>query len=809
MDTLRQDIAYALRTLRRSPGFALVAIVTLALGIGANSAIFSVVNSVLLRPLPYAEPERLVMVWGTYPNFGQTSTSLPDFRDFQAQSTTFEHLTALTSTSSNLSIAGGEPERVGRVIATANFFQTLGVRPHAGRFFLPEDEQGTGTAVSAAQPVAVISHRLWQSRLGGSPNVVGREIFLHGRPFTVVGVAPAGFRFGEEADVWTPLNLAATNGRRSEFLDVVGRTRPGVALEQVRTEMRTINRRLAEQYPETNSTIGVEVTSLHEEVVGTLRPALLALMGAVGLVLLIACANVANLMLTRAAAREREMAIRAALGAGRGRIVRQLLTESVVVALLGAAMGLLLATAGIEALRSARAELIPRFAEVRMDPWVLAFTVGLAVVTGLLFGLAPAVQLKRRALSGALRSGGRGMAGASGARRLRSALVLSEVALALMLLVGAGLLIRSFNRLQQVDVGFDPKGVLTAQVALPAAQYAEEAQQRAFFERLLEGLSSAPGVQSAALVSNVPLSGSAGYWSFEIEGVPDPAPGSIVDTQPFTATPEYFGTMRIPLLAGRMFSSQDHAEAPPVAIINREMARRYWEDRSPIGARITYGNPADTATQWMTIVGVVGDTRVTGLTDGPYPQTYVPAAQTGASSMVVALRTSGDPTRLAGTVRRVVSELDPTLPVFEVKTMEQWLSQMIAQPRVGTTLLGVFAAIALILAAVGIYGLISYTVAQRTAEIGVRMALGAQPRDVLRLMVQQGMKPALAGIAVGIVGAWAATRLIQSLLFGVSPTDPLTFLAVVLFLAATALLAAYLPARRATRVDPMIALRAE
>ena len=809
MDTIRQDIAYAVRTLLRSPGFALVAIITLALGIGANSAIFSVVNSVLLRPLPYANPDRLVMIWGTYPDFGRTSTSLPDFRDFRVQSTVFQEMAAFNATNSNLSLGGGEPERVGRVVATANFFQTLGARPALGRFFLPEDERGTGESSAAAQPVAVVSHGLWQGRLGGTPDVLGKQITLHGRQFTVVGVAPEGFRFGEAADVWTPLNLDATIGRRSEFLEVVGRIKPGVPLEQVRTEMQTINRRLAEQFPETNDMIGVEVTGLHEQVVGDFRPALLALMGAVGLVLLIACANVANLMLTRAAAREREMAIRAALGAGKGRIVRQLLTESLVVALIGAALGLLLAIAAIAALRSAGPELIPRFAEVQIDPRVLTFTAGLAVITGLLFGLVPALQVKQRALGGTLRGGGRGTVGAAGTRRLRSGLVLTEVALALMLLVGAGLLMRSFNQLQQVDVGFNPEGVLTARVALPVAQYPEASQRRAFYDRLLEGVSRAPGVQSAALVSNIPLSGSAGYWSFAIEGRPDPAPGKVVDTQPFTATPALFSTLRIPLIEGRVFGAQDHADAPRVAVINREMARRYWPDRSPVGSRITYGDPADTATQWMTVVGVVGDTRVTGLTDDPYPQTYIPAAQAEPSSMAVVLRATGDPERLAGTVGRVVRELDPALPVYDVKTMQQWLGEMIAQPRVGTTLLGVFAAVALLLAAVGIYGLISYTVAQRTTEIGVRMALGARPGDVLRLMVGQGMMPALAGIGVGIIGAWVAARLIRSMLFGVSASDPLTFGAVVFFLTGVALLAAYLPARRATRVDPMIALRAE
>jgi putative ABC transport system permease protein len=803
METLLQDLRYAFRTLARSPGFAVVAVLTLALGIGANVAIFSVINATLLRPLPYAEPDRLMMLYTRYPDGGQFSVSLPDFRDWREQAENFEQMAALSFSSSNLTGAEGEPERVQRANVTANFFPMLGARAEAGRLFLEEENR------AGAEPVVVLSHGFWQRRFGGDPGVIGQTINLHGSPFTVVGITPPGFRFQQDVDVWTPLNLDGPQGRRSEYLTVIGRVRPGVTLDQARTEMAAVGQRLAEEYPETNGILAVDVESLHEQTIGGLRPALIALMAAVGLVLLIACANVANLMLTRAAAREREMAVRAALGAGRGRIVRQLLTESLVVALIGGGVGLLLALWGIGALRNARAELIPRFAEVGIDAWVLGFALGLAVLTGVAFGLAPAMQFGRWGLSSSLRSGGRGMAGQKGACTLRAGLVLAQVALALMLLVGAGLLIRSFDRLQRVDVGFEPRNVLTTRVALPASQYSEDAPRIAFYNGLLEEVAAAPGVQSAALVSGVPLSGSAGYWSFAIEGRPEPAPGTVVDAQPFAITPGYFQTMRIPVLQGRAFTEQDHAEALRVAIINQEMVRRYWPEGNPIGARITFGDPEDPDTEWMTVVGVVGDVRVTGLTDAPYPQIYTSYPQVALGSMVVALRTTRDPLSMAPIVRQAVHRLDPNLPVYDVKTMEQWLDEMIAQPRVGTALLGIFAAVALLLAAVGIYGLISYTVAQRTSEIGVRLALGAEPRDVLKLVVRQGMKPVLAGIGVGVVAAWIGTRLIRSLLFGVSATDPLTFAGVVLFLAAVALLASYLPARRATRVDPMIALRAE
>lgn len=808
MGTLSQNLRYAVRTLLKSPGFTLVAVLTLAIGIGANTAIFSVVNGVLLKPLPFAEPEELAMVWGTYPDFGRTSTSLPDFRDYREESTTFSRLSAFAFTSANLDIAQGTPLRVSRALTTADFFETLGVLPAAGRFFLPGEDRGGAGSVSDAEPVAVISHSLWQTGFGGSAGAIGQTVRLHGIPFTVIGVAPAGFQLDSPVDIWTPLNLNANRHRRSEFLRIVGRLRPDATLEQAAVELRSISERLAEQYPNTNGRIRAEVVSLHEEVIGPLRFGLTAFMAAVGLVLLIACANVANLTLTRALTRDQEIAVRVALGAGYGQITRQLVTESVVLALVGGGVGLLLAYAGVETLRGWGGELIPRLAEVTIDVRVLGFALLLALVTGVLFGLAPAAQLGRRALSGTLRSGGRGIAGQRGMRRLRAGLVLGEVALALVLLVGAGLLVRSFEKMQQVDAGFEEAGVLTAKVALPAAQYPGSTERRVFFERLLGNLAQMPGVQSAALASGVPLSGSSGYLGFSIEGRPDDE-DAMQDAQPFSVTPDYFNLLCIPLLEGRVFEAQDHADAPLVAIVNQTFARHYWPDRSPIGQRITFGDPSHPATPWMTVVGVVGDTRVTGLTDAPYAQIYRPYAQAEQGAMVVLLRVAGDPMRMAGTLRQAIRSQDPGLPVYDLKSMEQYTEEMVARPRVSTWLTGGFAITALLLAALGIYGVIAYNVTQRTTEIGMRLALGARPTDVLRLIIKEGMRPVLGGIVVGVAVAWTAARVIRGLLFGISPYDPVTYLVVPVFLVVVALVAAYIPARRATRLDPMIALRAE
>ncbi|HEX8360797.1 MAG TPA: ABC transporter permease [Longimicrobium sp.] len=799
MSSLVQDLRYGVRALRRSPVFAAVAILTLALGIGANTAIFSVVDAVLLRPLPFQQPERLVNLWGSYAASGRTSTSLPDFLDWRAQLTTLGDVSGFTTASYNLT-GRGEPERVKGVAATATFFRTFGAKPAMGRFFADGEDR------DRAERVVVLGHGLWVRHFGGRPSVLGETVVLNGIPRTVVGVAPEGFRAGAAADLWVPLNIDTEYPRRAEFLSVVGRMKPGVTLQQVRGEMELIRSRLARQYPDTNGSIGVEVVSFQEDLVGKLRPALAAFAGAVGLVLLIACTNVASLMLTRAAAREREMAVRMALGAGRGRLVRQLLAESVVMGVAGGGVGLLLAMAGVAALKRSHAEILPRFGEVGVDARVLAFNFVLATLTGVLFGLAPALSAGRRELAGTLRGGGRGVAGAGGTRRLRSVLVMSEVALALMLLVGAGLLIRSFARLQAVDVGVDTSHVLTARVSLPGSAYPEDAQRRALFERVLAPVEAAPGVTAAGLITGLPVTGGADYLSFEIEGRPA-TEGVQQDAQPFSATPGAFAALRIPVRQGRGFGPGDNADAPRVALVSETMARRFWGKVSPLGSRITFDgeDPAG----WMTVVGVVGDTRVEGPALAAYPQVYAPLAQVPQPSVYAVVRTAGDPLALAPVVRAAVREADPSLPVYDVATMDEWLSRAVAQPRLGTTLLAVFAAVALALAAVGIYGLIAYTVSQRTREIGVRMALGARPAEVMKMVVAEGMRPALAGMVLGALGAWAASRVIASLLFGITATDPPAFLAAALFLACAAALAAYLPARRAARLDPAIALRAD
>ncbi|MEJ7811393.1 MAG: ABC transporter permease [Gemmatimonadaceae bacterium] len=805
MNQLLLDLRYAVRTLRKSPGFTLVAALTLALGIGANTAIFSVVNAVLLRPLPYGEPERLVMAYGKHTQIGREVASMPDFLDWRAESRGFEALAARAGASYNLT-GTGEPERLTGARITANFFRTLRVTPALGRAFLPEEETRAGSRV------AILSYGFWQQRFGARPSIIGETIALSGLPFTVVGIAPRDFRAGPEADVWTPLVTDTTLGRRSDFLTVIGRLKPGVTIERAQGELVSLMARLAEQYPQTNVGWSAELVPLKDEIVGNVRAALLVFMGAVGLVLLIACANVANLTLARAAVRSREIAIRSALGAGRGRLVRQLLTESLLLALLGGALGLVLALWGTDALRTARPALIPRLDEVGLDARVLGFTLLASLATGALFGVVPALQLARGDLQSSLRSGGRTMSGGTGLASLRGLLVLGEVALSLMLLVGAGLLLRSFDRLQREDPGFDPRNVLTVSVGLPRARYPQLPVQTAFWARLEEQMARVPGVQAVGLTSAPPLAGSA-YLSFLIDGRPVPAPEAVQDVQPFVATPGLFRVLRIPLLHGRAFAESDATGAPRVAVVNREMARRYWPNASPIGSRITLGNPAD-STSWVTVVGVVGDTRQERLNEKPYPQMYTPLAQSGGRFMVLAARTSGsgaagDPLALAGAVRQAVKALDAELPLYDVMSLEERVSRSVAQPRISMVLLAIFAGAAMVLAALGIYGLMSFSVAQRTREIGLRMALGARPERVLALVVRQGMTPALAGIAVGLLGAWAASRVIATLLYGVSATDPATYGGVALFLALVALVATYVPARRAARVDPLVAMRSE
>jgi putative ABC transport system permease protein len=799
------DLKYAWRTIRRSPGFALAVVLTLALGIGANSAIFSVVHGVLLRPLPYGQPDQLVRIYGRYPEFGRTNTSLPDFQDWRAQSHSFEQMAARYNAAFVLT-GEGEPERVIADRVTANFLGTFGVRPAIGRSFLPEEEQ-----VGGDDRVVVLDYGYWQRRFAGDPRIVGRQIQLSGQPYQVVGIAPKGFRIERDVDLYAPARADTTMPRRAEFMDVYARLKPGVSVQQADADVAAVNRHLAEEYPGTNATIRSEVIGLQDDLVSGVRPALLAFMGAVALVLLIACANVANLLLARAATRDREVAVRVALGAGRGRLMRQLLTESVVLALFGGALGLGMATWAVAAVRGTDVQFLPRQGEITIDGTIVAFTIVLSVATGLLFGLAPAIRLSRGSLHATLREGARGATGGSLAR-VRGALVLGEVAVALMLLVGAGLLVRSFDKLTKVDLGFDPAQVLTYSVTFPSAKFRDRDQAGPLYDALLERARTLPGVQQAALSADLPMDG-AGYLSFDIEGRPSrPArPGAAPeDMQPFAVSADYFTTMHIPLKRGRLITAQDRTGTTPVAVISEEAVRRFFDDgRDPIGSRITFGNPANPKTTWMTIVGVVGNIAQEGVTAKPYAQLYQSIDQAPTRVVHVLLRSDRDPMLLASSVRGAVRSVDPDLLVNDIQTLEDRVSQNIARPRLSVLLLGSFSAIALLLAAIGIYGVMAYTVAQRTREIGVRMALGADPHEVKQLVVRQGMRPALIGVVVGLVAAFAATRLIASLLYGVSAVDPVTFVLVPLFLIGVALLATYLPARRATRVPPTVALQAE
>ena len=799
------DLRYALRALRRSPGFSLAVIVTLALGIGANSAIFSVIHSVLLRPLPYTSPDGLVRIYGRYPVFGRTSTSLPDFRDWRDGTRSFSQMAARHSGAFILT-GEGEPELVAMDRVTANFFPTLGVRPFLGRGFLPDEEK-----IGGDDFVVVLSYAYWQQRFGGDPQIVGRKLTFSGHPYTVIGVAPKNFRFARKVDLWAPARVDTTRNRRGEFLDVFARLKPGVSIAQASTDLAGVVQNLAREYPATNGNITSEVVGLQDDLVGGVRPALFAFMGAVALVLLIACANVANLLLARAAARDREVAVRVALGAGQGRLVRQLLTESVVLAVIGGLLGLVIASWGVTAIRTTGVQLLPRQAEISIDSTVVIFSLVLAVLTGILFGLAPAMRLASGSIHNSLREGARGSTGGPLAR-LRSALVLGEVALAMVLLLGAGLLIRSFTKLNQVDLGFEPARVLTYSVIFPASKFKDTKSLPPLYTDLLDRARALRGVKNAALSADLPMMG-AGYLSFTIAGRPPKQQGdggAPEDVQPFNVSPDYFSTLHIPLRRGRVFATSDGPVALPVGIVNDEMVRRFYTDgRDPIGSRVTFGDPADPTSTWFTVVGVVGNVAQEGVTAQPYAQFYVPIAQQSSRSVYVSARTSGPPLALAAAARQSVRTVDPDLLVDKIQSLEDRVSENIARPRLSVVLLAGFSALALILAAIGIYGVIAYTVSQRTREIGVRMALGAAPGTVQRLIVRQGMRPALIGVVVGLLAAVAASRLIASLLYGVSAIDPITFALVPLFLVVTALLATYLPARRATLVPPTVALQSE
>ncbi|HEY9404091.1 MAG TPA: ABC transporter permease [Pyrinomonadaceae bacterium] len=808
MGAFLYDLRYGVRMLLKNKGFTAVVVLTLALGIGANSAIFSVVNAVLLRPLPFKDSNRLVWVWETQSQLDKAPFTPADFLDYQAQNQSFEQVATFFSQS--LTLTGEEqPVRLRSAIVSANFFSSLGVEPFAGRTFLPEEGQ-PGT-----KRVAVMSHGLWQRSFGSDPNLIGKSLMLNGVEFSVIGIMPPDFRYPNIAtELWInprntvpELSIGSADDvrvmRNSHWLPMIGRLKPGVTLAQAQADMESVSRRLGQQY---GSDHGVRVISLHERITGDVRPALLSLLGAVGLVLLIACANVGNLLLARAASRQKEIAIRTALGAGRLRLIRQLLTESMLLALIGGAVGMWLAYRGINLLISILPADTPRLKEINLDLQVFGFTLLISLMTGLIFGLAPALKASRLNLNESLKERVQGAGEGIRRNRVRSLLVISEVAISLIILIGASLLIKSFQRLQDVDQGFNPANQLTLQLSLPAAKYKEPEKQAAFFQQMFERLEILPGAQSVAVANDLPLDGSMQTSTPYIEGR-TVVPGQESVAGVHTVSHNYFQAMGIPLLAGRAFTSADAQGAQPVIIINHAMARRLFADEEPLGKRIKFSD--DPKVPWKQIVGVVGNMKHNGIDVEDQMETYMPFLQSPRTIMAVAIRSASDPTSLTSAVRSAILEIDKDQPIYDVKTMSQRVSEAIAPRRLSMTLFSFFAGIAVVLAAVGIYGVMSYSVNQRTHEFGIRMALGARAADVLKLVIMQGIILILAGVAIGVLAALAATRLMSSLLYGVSATDPYIFVVISLVLTVVALLACYIPARRATKVDPMIALRYE
>jgi putative ABC transport system permease protein len=814
LETLLQDLRYGLRQLRRNPGFTAVAVLTLALGIGANTAIFSVVNAVILRPLPYPQPERLVLVYSTQtPGQRGREASYPDFLDWRTRNHVFKNM-AVFRTGNFTLISDAGPEHLSAAIVSSSLLHLLGVAPVLGRSFLPgDDEPG---AVNGANAV-ILSYGFWQRRFGSRPQVVGKSINLDGHLFSVVGVAPPGFQFpgrSEAVDLWTTIAVDKDGAasrmatmRGAHYLDTVARLTPEVTIPRAQAEMSAIVSGMNKEHPDIHPR-GVRIVPLLDGLVGPARMALLILLGAVGCVLLIACANVANLLLARATARQREMSIRNALGASRGRVVRQVLTESTLLSLLGGSLGLWLGLRGMDLLVRITPVDIPRLLQTGLDNRVLIFTAVVSLVTGLLFGLAPAIIGFRSDLAGSLKESGRGPSQGSHRTRTHGALVVGEIALALVLLACAGLLIQSFLGLEKADPGFDPHDILTLRLDSPSAY--SIAQQLNFFARVIDGARSLPGVRSASGVFGLAFSEINANTGFDIEGRKF-ARSDRPEANFVAVAPDYFRTLGMPRLEGRDFTERDNLQAVPVAIVNAALARRYFPGQNLIGQRIKPGissgygdrNPV------REIVGVVGDVKVTNLAAGPEPQCYVPLAQSPLGVMTLVVRSDGDPLEMAPAVRRLVASTNKQVPVYNVRSLDQMLAQSVAQPRFITFLFGMFAALAVALAAIGLYGVISYSVSQRTHEIGIRMAIGAEKNDVLKFVVGRGLKLALSGVAVGIAGALALTRFLASILYGVTPTDPLTFVAVSLVLLAVALLACYIPARRAAKVDPMVALRYE
>ena len=808
LETLLQDLRFAFRMLRKSPGFTAVAVLTLALGIGANTAIFSVVYAVLLKALPYPESDRLVMVYEnvnlpSYQN-SRNEVTPANFSEWTKQNTFFESTAAYRNRSFNLTGAG-EPLRIEGELVSADFFSTLQIAPHLGRGFSAEDDS------PGASHAVVLSDSLWKSHFGSDPQILGQKLLLDGESYAIIGVTPPGFHFPDPDDqLWVPLALSPTEreNRGSHYLEVFARLKPSVALQQAQAELSVIAEHLTKLYPQSNTGQTVNLLPLQEDLAGPARPTLFVLWGAVGLVLLIVCANVANLLLARASARHREIAVRLALGASRFRLFRQLLTESTLLALCGCALGLLLARWGVSALKLLAAQRLPRADEFTLNTPVLIFSVGIAIFAGLLAGLAPALQTGHGNVHDTLKAGARESAGGS-RLRIGNLLVIAETALGVVVVIGAGLLLRSFLRIEQAPLGFQPQGILTFRAIPRGQKYSGLPQRAAFYRQAIERTSGLPGVNSAAAVTFIPLTFARASKGFTIEGRPPITPGQIPMAAFDVVTPGYFATMRIPLREGRDFSWSDSPGTQLVILINEAMAKTYWPQEDPLGKRIRQGNSDD---PWLTITGMVGDIREFDPLTPPRPTIYFPITQFPDSGGILrdwVVRTAGDPLTVAASARSAIRSVDKDLAVTRVRTMEEVHSLSMASQRLNLLLFSFFAAMAFVLATVGTYGVMAYSVAQRTREIGIRMALGARRTDVLRTVLVQGFRLAALGLLVGLAAALALSRLMTSMIYGISSTDATTFITVVLLLAFVALAACYIPARRAMRVDPMVALRYE
>jgi putative ABC transport system permease protein len=810
MESLIQDLRYAVRSSLKRPAFSIIVVLALAIGIGVNTAIFSIVNSILLRPLAYGEPERLVMVWmdNDRMKMHEDIHSYPNYVDFRDQNQTFDHLATYYGVSWNLT-GSGEPERIIGARSSANLFDVLKVDPIMGQTYTAEDEQ------PGRDTVVVLSYALWQRRFGGDPNIVGQGVSFSDTTRTIIGVMPPGFKFPhKDAEFWAPMTVDPQNmgGRGSFGYWVIGRLKPGVTVEQAQADVGSIMTELVRQYPNALDGLGINVVALHKQVVGNVRPVLLVLLGAVGFVLLIACANVANLLLARAASREREIAVRTALGAGRGRLIRQLLTESLVLAVAGGALGLLLAYWGVKSLIAISPRDIPRLDEIGIDWRVLLFTLGISLATGVVFGLAPAMQTSKTELNEALKEGGRTSTAVRG-KWLRGGLVVAEIALSLVLLIGAGLMIKSFAVMQKVDMGFNPTNLVTMNLQLSRTRY-QGRQGAEFYRKVIERTESLPGVVAGGATTAIFISSLPNSAGFSIEGRPPFNPNEQLEAPIDFVTPGYFRAMGVPLIKGRELTEQDDTTTPRVVLINQTFAEQFWPDEDPIGKRMTFGTPGPD-TQWLTIVGVVGDMRRTGYESPVRLETFLPYTQRNfIGFLTIVVRTEADPRAMMGTLREVVREIDPNQPVSHMMTMDEQLGEMTARRRLNMVLMGILAGVALVLAAVGVYGVMSYSVAQRTHEFGLRVALGARRSQVFGLVLRSGLTLATGGVALGLGGAYLLTRfvlkpVIASLIYQISDTDLTIYLAVPAVMALIAIVACLMPARRATSVDPMTALRYE